>query len=163
MCVCTDKRLASRALCSYVGDSTRVCFHLHTLCSISVRECILAEVQVRIRQQRDLGFFCQVTQRPIIPHKPPCLQAGDSCVSLCVCGFQSLIWWHQQTEAVLMLLWKPRSHQSVTLRSNQQAKLVTAVVKPYQVQCLPVETLLLLIIKTRPLLLYYESVFQLLD
>lgn len=54
---------------------------------VRVGQCVLAEFQILHRQQQDPQFQCQVTQCPLIPHNPPCLQAGDPCVSLrmCVC------------------------------------------------------------------------------
>lgn len=62
-----------------------VCFYLvHALHIVRLCECVLADDQILRRQQQDPQFFCQVTQCPLIPYNPPCLQAGDPCVSLSV-------------------------------------------------------------------------------
>lgn len=56
-----------------------------TLSSVRLCQCVLAQFQTLCRQQQDPQFQCQVTQCPLIPHNPPCLQAGDPCVSVCEC------------------------------------------------------------------------------
>ncbi len=100
MCICSHKPIVQCAKYACVSTSTwtQACLSLPCACVrigvssvicvlsiVRVCQCVLAEFQILRRQQQDPQFQCQVTQCPIIPHNPPCLQAGDPSVSLCVC------------------------------------------------------------------------------
>jgi len=169
MCLCahisTPYSVHSMYVLAHARGHTCVCLYLvHVFVSVSPRssvcfivrmcQCVLAEFQVLGRQQQDTQFQCQVTQCPLIPHNPPCLQAGDPCVfvwvHMCMSLCQALLWWHHcgYTHNALETHFP---HQAVTSQGNQKAKPVTTLLKPYHVLCLSLGGIWLLNIKTRPL------------
>lgn len=51
--------------------------NVHSAICDGVGRLLMAQDQTVHRQQQEPQFWSQVTQWPLIPHNPPCLQTGD--------------------------------------------------------------------------------------